>query len=294
MLLSMTGFGEAHQTQSGLSVAVEIRTINNRYLKISLRASEPYGALEPEIETLVRQQIRRGTVQVNLRITRAHSEADYALNAEVLSGYVRQLRQFREAHHLGGETALESLLPLPGVIVEREDAGERRTADWPLISQTISQALDRLAQMRAREGQAMAIDLRANREQIAAELKLIEQRAPQITEGYRARLVERLGGLLAEHGVTVGTDDLLREVSIFAERTDISEEIVRLRSHLEQFEQLLGTAEGAGRKLDFLTQELFREANTIGSKANDVTVARHVIEIKAAIERIREMVQNVE
>lgn len=294
MLLSMTGFGEAHQTLDGLSVAVEIRTINNRYLKISLRASEPYSPLEPEIETLIRQQVRRGTVQVNLRVTRAHSEADYALNAEVLSGYVRQLRLFRETHHLGGETALESLLPLPGVVVEREDSGERRTADWPVIAQTISQALDKLAQMRAREGQAMTVDLRANRAQIARELQLIEQRAPQIAEGYRARLGERLGGLLAEHGVTVETSALLREVSIYAERTDISEEIVRLRSHLEQFEQLLSSAEGAGRKLDFLTQELFREANTIGSKANDVTVARHVIEIKAAIERIREMVQNVE
>lgn len=140
----------------------------------------------------------------------------------------------------------------------------------------------------------MAADLKTNCRAIAAELNLIAERAPQMVEAYRSRLEERLKKLLAEQDVTLSPADLIREISIFAERSDISEEIVRLRSHLEQFDTIMGLPESSGRKLEFLIQELFREINTIGSKSTDVEIARHVIEIKTAIERLREMIQNVE
>lgn len=140
----------------------------------------------------------------------------------------------------------------------------------------------------------MAADLRTNCQTVAGELSQIEVRAPQVVEAYRSRLVERLQATLAEFAVTLDPADLIREVGLFAERSDISEEIVRLRSHLEQFDSIMELPESSGRKLEFLTQEMFRETNTIGSKANDVQIARHVIEIKASIERIREMIQNVE
>ena len=148
--------------------------------------------------------------------------------------------------------------------------------------------------MRTQEGEAMAADLRANREQIATELTEIERRAPLVAEAYRTRLTDRLQKTLEQYQISLDPADLIKEISIFAERSDISEETVRLRSHLEQFNELLTAQESSGRKLEFLTQEMFRETNTIGSKANDVDISRHVIEIKAAIERIREMIQNVE
>ncbi|HEX3725070.1 MAG TPA: DUF1732 domain-containing protein, partial [Pirellulales bacterium] len=154
--------------------------------------------------------------------------------------------------------------------------------------------MDNLAKMRADEGQAMANDLRQNCQVVASQLTEIESRAPLVAESYRGRLLERLAGLLAEFDVKLGAADLIKEVSIFAERSDISEEVVRLRSHLGQFDSIMALPESSGRKLEFLTQEMFREANTVGSKANDVQISRHVIDIKAAIERIREMIQNVE
>ena len=151
-----------------------------------------------------------------------------------------------------------------------------------------------MARMREDEGRAMAADLALNCATVAHELAEIEKRAPLVVDGYRTRLTERLEKTLAEYQITLNASDLIKEVSVFAERSDISEEIVRLRSHIEQFQTLLTPDESSGRKLEFITQEMFREINTIGSKANDVPISRHAIEIKAAIERIREMIQNVE
>ena len=154
--------------------------------------------------------------------------------------------------------------------------------------------MENLAQMRAEEGRAMAADLKVNCRAAAASLEQIEQRAPLVVDAYRTRFEERLKRILAEYEVALDPADLIKEVGLFAERSDISEEIVRLRSHLDQFATTMGLPESAGLKLEFLTQEMVRETNTIGSKANDVEIARHVIEIKTAIERIREMIQNIE
>src|SRR5690606_32885510 len=155
--------------------------------------------------------------------------------------------------------------------------------DWPLIRKTLIEALEHLSVMRRREGEAMEADLKSQCAAISAELSAIEARAPHVVEGYRNRLHERVSKALEEFQVSVNPAHLIREVSIYAERSDISEEVVRLHSHLEQFDALMAAPESSGRKLDFLTQEMFREANTIGSKSGDVEIARHVIEIKAAI-----------
>jgi uncharacterized protein (TIGR00255 family) len=167
-------------------------------------------------------------------------------------------------------------------------------ADWPIIERTLRSAMERMIQMRNKEGQAMAADLAANCGIIGTSLDHVERRAPLVVADYRTRLHERLKKTLAEFDVAIDASDLIKEVSLFADRGDISEEIVRLRSHLEQFQATLGLSESSGRKLEFLTQEMFREANTIGSKGNDVEIARDVIDIKATIERIREMIQNIE
>ncbi|HEX3658168.1 MAG TPA: YicC/YloC family endoribonuclease [Pirellulales bacterium] len=290
----MTGFGEAHYQADGLSISIELRTINSRYFKLAVKCGEGYSALEPDIENVVRQQIRRGTLQVSLRVDRPKQPDDFQINTAVLASYRQQLEALHQSWNAPGHVRLEELLMLPGVIAEDPTTAEDAEEDWPLIRQTLVAAMDNLAKMRADEGRAMADDLQQNCQVVAAQLTEIEARAPQVAESYRGRLLERLGSLLAEFDVKLGAGDLIREVSIFAERSDISEELIRLRSHLGQFDSIMELPESSGRKLEFLTQEMFREANTIGSKANDVQISRHVIDIKAAIERIREMIQNVE
>ena len=290
----MTGFGEAHCQQDGLAVAVEIRTINNRFFKLSVRTSEGYASLEPLVEEEVRGSVHRGTIQVNVRVDRRRSPDDCKINADVLDRYRRQLESLAQQWEVGRSVRLEALLTLPGVVDDASGLAIDATADWPIIERTLQTALENLARMRRSEGQTMAADLAANCQIVVASLERIEKRAPLVVEDYRNRLSERLKRTLAELQVTLDPADLIKEVSLFADRSDISEEIVRLRSHLEQFKTTMELPESTGRKLDFLTQEMFRETNTIGSKANDVEIARAVIEIKTAVERIREMIQNVE
>jgi uncharacterized protein (TIGR00255 family) len=290
----MTGHGEAHRHQDGLAVAVEVRSVNNRYFKLSFRASEGYAALESQVEAIVRQHVRRGTVQLNLRVDRQASPDDYRLNQAVIAGYLKQLASLSELGIAVEGVRADSLLQLPGVVCEPVADWSLVESHWPIILATITEALQQFSAMRSEEGQAMATDMRANCRLILGELTQIEARAPLVIDAFRVRITDKLNKLLAEMGTRIEPADVVREIGVFTERSDISEEIVRLKSHLEQFETAMQIEEAAGRKLDFLTQEMFRETNTIGSKANDAAIAHHVIEIKTAIERIREMIQNIE
>jgi uncharacterized protein (TIGR00255 family) len=290
----MTGFGEAHHQQGDLAVAVEVRAINNRFFKLSIRGTDGCGPLEPRIEEVVRQSIRRGTVQVNLRLERRRSPESFQINAAVLNRYREQLQSLYREWGLGGPAPIEALLPLPGVVDEQATADADPEADWPTVRRTLDEALENLARMRIEEGRAMTADLEANCRQMATGLEQIQERVPAMLDAYRVRLEERLRKTLAEFQVTLDPADVIKEISLFAERADIAEEVVRLRSHLEQFAATVALPESSGRKLEFLTQEMLREANTIGSKANDLEIAKQVIELKTAIERIREMIQNVE
>jgi uncharacterized protein (TIGR00255 family) len=294
VLLSMTGHGEAQCVQNGTVVAVEVRAVNNRFLKVTVRTSEGYNSLEAEVEALVRRHMRRGTVQVNLRVEREPSVEDYRLNPVALRSYRQQLTDLCREDEAAAPVPWEALLALPGVVIETDARRIDTEADWPMIGQTLTAALESLSQMRSEEGAAMAADLLANGEAIATELASIEQRAPLVVAAYRDRLTDRINHLLQDYGVSIQPADVVREVGVFADRSDISEEIVRLRSHLDQFAATVRTEESNGRKLEFVVQEMLREANTIGSKANDAEITRHVVEIKTAIERMREMVQNVE
>jgi uncharacterized protein (TIGR00255 family) len=294
LLLSMTGHGEAHQQTDGLSIAVEIRTVNNRYFKLNLRVTDGYLALEPHIDALVRQQLRRGTVQLNVQILREHTAEDYRINTAVLTGYVQQLEAAFGVELGRSSSSLTPLLALPGVVEEPATTMDAVETQWPAVERALTEALRRLAKMRVEEGRSMAADLDVNARAIAEQLAHVEARAPLVVAAYRTRLTDKLNKLLAEVGGRIEPADVVREVGVFAERGDISEEIVRLKSHLEQLAAVLTAPESQGRKLDFLVQEMFRETNTIGSKANDAEIARHVIEMKTAIERMREMIQNVE
>jgi uncharacterized protein (TIGR00255 family) len=292
----MTGYGEASYPSDTFHLAVELRAVNNRYLKVILRATEPYNLLEAEFDKVIRRTIRRGTIQVHLRCQRPQSPQDFQVNVVALQSYVRQVREV--AGTLGlpdqGQALLGQVLALPGVVSEPATAPFRLEEEWPKIEQVLNEALDHLQQMREEEGRAMAQELLQMRDHIAVQLGLIRERVPRVAVLYRDRLFDRVRNLLGELDVQIDRSDLIKEVAIFAERSDIAEEVVRLASHLDQFQEIVAEPESAGRKLEFLTQEMFRETNTIGSKASDVEISRHVVEIKGTLEKIRELVQNVE
>ena len=292
MLLSMTGFGAARSDDVQLAVSVEIRAVNNRYMKVTTKCAEPYNVFEPEIERLVRGSVRRGTVQVALRVLREFTPEDFRLNQTAIESYLAQLRPIE--HRLGSSVALGQILVLPGVVSDASPDDKDPMDLWPRIAPVVQQAIDRLHQMRVEEGRAMRAVLLENCEAIRKSLEQVAARAPRVLEAYRGRLHERVRAMLAEEGIEIDRSELIKEVAIFAERSDISEEIVRLRSHLDQFGRVVDEPESGGRKLEFLSQEMFREANTIGSKASDVEISQHVVEMKSDIEKIREMVQNVE
>jgi uncharacterized protein (TIGR00255 family) len=189
---------------------------------------------------------------------------------------------------------LAQVLALPGVVPEPATAAFQMDEEWPLVEKVLEQALNRMQAMRQEEGRAMAAELLQMRDHIASQLESIRVQVPRVAVLYRDRLYERVRSLLSELDVKIDRSDLIKEVAIFAERSDIAEEVVRLASHLDQFQEIVNEPESAGRKLEFLTQEMFRETNTIGSKASDVEISRHVVEIKGTLEKIRELVQNIE
>jgi len=293
-LLSMTGFGEVRDDRENYAIAVELRTVNSRHFKLNFRVTEGYGALEAHAESVIREYVKRGTVHCNLRIRHLGGADDYRLNLQVLNLYVDQLQELAAQRHMDERLRLEPLASLPGVVEELStDACDAREI-WPLVEPTLHAALEQLTVMRAAEGAALAVDLQEQSRAVEKSLAVVEKLAPNVVEHYRRRIQERVSEALQSLNVSVQPADLVREVSLFADRSDISEEIVRLRSHLQQFCEALALEESAGRKLEFICQEMGRETNTIGSKANDAAISLEVVEIKTALERIREQIQNVQ
>jgi uncharacterized protein (TIGR00255 family) len=290
----MTGFGEARGQAAGLSVHVEVRTINNRHFKLGYRSSDGYASLEPDVENVVRQLMRRGTVQVSLRVDRQVSADSYRINSSVVESYRSQVDAMCARNKWKEAVGLDMLLQLPGAVEEGSRANFEPQEDWPTIEPLLREALNAVNKMRIEEGKALLADLSANGQVVGQALEEIVKRAPFVSENYRERLQQRVNKALAELNVTLDASDLVREVSLFIDRSDISEEAVRLRSHLQQFAEALTLDESSGRKLEFIVQEMGREVNTIGSKANDAEISRYVVEIKSALERIREQIQNVE
>jgi uncharacterized protein (TIGR00255 family) len=285
----MTGHGESRSLDDGRTVTVELRTVNNRHLKLNARVSDPYGSLEPEIERLVRERIRRGTVQLTLRVERPKLPEDYRLNLVALNSYRDQLAAVD-----GVAPPLASLLALPGIVEDRRPTTDDPSEDWPLVSRVVREALDDLQNSRAEEGRAMGEELLSLGRGIAEHLDRIIQRAPVVVSSYHDRLLERVQNLIEGRGIIVEPKDLIREVAILAERADVAEEITRLKAHLVQYVEVIGATESAGRKLEFIVQEMGRETNTIGSKSNDISISREIVEIKGLLEKIRELIQNVE
>lgn len=298
MLLSMTGFGEARYQSDALNIGIEVRTVNNRYLKVSVRGSDPYPMLEGDLEKIVRKFIRRGTVTIHLRAERKTAKADFVLNTDAFTSYAQQIREIAHQANLTEFTPvlMAQLLSLPGVAPQPGSlTGRPSDEEIAIVEQILEESLTGLQAMRQIEGKSMADELLNLRSTIHTQLVGIRQRVPAVVAAHRNRLRERVGTVLSEHQISLRAEDLIREVAIYADRSDVSEELVRLESHLEQLEAVIRKeSDSPGRKLEFLVQEMGREANTIGSKAGDVNISFHVVEIKAALEKIRELVQNIE
>ena len=293
MIVSMTGFGDATAECDGTHYAVEIRSLNNRFFKPVIKLPENVSGLEPELETILRERLGRGSITYILKMRMDSAEAAYHINTPALKAYLTQLQEVKGLDRLV-HIDLAGLIALPGVCQEPRDESDEIDRHGPTIRQITEKAIIKLQSMRDREGQALFSDLLKHAGVIRTHLAQIEQRAPFVIDDYHRKLSQRVNQLLSKAELQINQADLLKEVAVFAERADISEEIQRLNSHLDAFENSCRTGEHAGRKLDFITQEMLREANTMGSKANDAQSARHIVELKGAIDRLKEQVQNVE
>lgn len=293
MIHSMTGFGEAQLDEAGHAYHLEIRSVNNRYFKSSVHLPEDFAFLETDVDRLLRRRLSRGSISLRLRIRDLTSAAAAELNSAAIQRYVEQLHG-AGAGRAGLTIDLATLATLPGVCQPRDLDDAQRDRGWAIIQKLIEQALAKLIKMRAVEGQALAADLKVHCDRIQTYLKAIRERAPTVLTEHAERLASRVRELIADRNVRLAEEDLLKEISIYAERSDINEELSRLDAHLDQFDTVTAKEEASGRKLEFIAQEMLREANTIGSKAGDSQIGRAVIEIKSAIDRLKEQVQNVE
>lgn len=287
----MTGFGFAEVEAEGVSIRVEIRAVNHRFLQVRQRVPVELGELEPKLEGMLRKKLARGAVNLNVNLTRTASPSAVDLDLEVAKRYRKLLAKAAEELALTDDVGLAKLIELPGVISQRADSGSRER-DLKLIVTATEAALAGLLEMREAEGARLEKDLRKHTKVIAKLRKQIRTRMPKLVKAHQDALRARVEELA--QGLSLAETDLAREMALIADKTDVSEELSRLEAHLEALDDALAKGGSIGRQLDFLVQELYREANTIGSKAGDVEVAHAVVELKTNIERVREQVQNVE
>jgi uncharacterized protein (TIGR00255 family) len=293
MAASMTGCGVGTASGDAGTCRVEIRGVNGKQFKLTVRSRDSFAGLEPRIEALVRQRVRRGTLHLTLEISGGTAAAGRRLDRGQLEAYLDDLEAVCSSRNLPLPQSADAILSLPGVVVEATPDAEALERVWPFVSQAVSGALDGFERMRCDEGASLAADMRATCLEIRTLADGIRSRVPDVVAAYRDRLLERVAKLVANRGDGVSEADIAREVALVADRTDVAEELVRLASHVEQFDRLLDE-DSPGRALDFLAQELGREANTIASKSLDVAIAHAVVQIKTLIERLREQAQNVE
>jgi uncharacterized protein (TIGR00255 family) len=289
----MTGYGRKDVDADGISLSVEIRSVNNRFIDIQVKTPRSLMALEPRIKKIVQDRCSRGRFDIFIsRGGQRETAGRIAVDATLLDQYIQVMKGLKERFRLGGEVDLSLVGAFPGLVTvseEKEDLGIL----WSALSEGLADALDDLDGMRAEEGRALVADIGRRLDKIEALMKAVETLSPLSVEQARKRMSETLNRLLQEQADPVR---LAQEVAILAERTDVTEELTRLGSHLRQFRTLIseGTAEPVGRKLDFLLQEMGREANTVASKAMQAQISYHVVDIKAELEKIREQVQNIE
>lgn len=289
----MTGYGSGTADGDDFSVSVDLKTVNNRFLDVHLRLSNELSSLEPSIKRQIGSRLSRGRVDVNINLEKT-GQTSYELNRPLIGGYVNALREMQSEFDITGDLDINLIARLPGALQPARDGlSDEMVAG---IDKALAIALDELEQMRTVEGEALRQEMLERIERIQLLVPTIENAAEGLVDAYRTRLQKRIGELLSRNGQLVEVDParLAQEVAYLSDRSDVSEEMVRLRSHLSQFSDALNSASETGKMLDFLLQELNREANTTLSKSTDLAIKEAALAIKAEVEKLREQVQNVE
>lgn len=292
MIRSMTGYGRGQQTLGGMDITVELRSVNHRYYEYSSRLPRVYGFLDERLKNYLQKTVSRGKVDVGVWIDTVDAPgSEVVVNHALAEGYLKALRELVQTYGLRDDVSVNALSRFPDILTVRK-AAEDEEAIWEAVRQVTDEALAGFVAMREREGARMREDVLARRQTILQAVEKVEARSPEIVREHMAKVEARMKELLST--ATVDEQRLLTEAALFADKTATAEETVRLRSHLDQLETLVNASEPVGRKLDFLVQEINRETNTIGSKVQDVELARVVVDVKAEIEKIREQIQNIE
>ncbi|MBP1535493.1 MAG: YicC family protein [Ruminococcus sp.] len=295
MIKSMTGFGREHVIAEGREIIVEIRSVNHRYFEFTARTPRTYGYLDEKLKSFLKGGISRGKVEVAVSIyNQEGTDAEIELNLPVAKGYLDALRAASNELDLRDDLALSNIMRMPDVFTVVKKTEDEEVI-WNQVKGVAQTALERFVQMRETEGVKMYEDVSSRLDFIEETVGKIEEYQPSVAKSYSDRLYEKISETLKSLDIDkIDHQRVLTEVAIFADKVAIDEETVRLRSHISQFRDLIKSDEPVGRKLDFLVQEVNREVNTIGSKANDLTIARMVVDLKAEIEKIREQIQNIE
>lgn len=290
---SMTGYGSGSAGSEGTTVSVEMKTVNNRFLDVHLRMPSSLQAFESALKKQVSGSLTRGRVDVSIQMERT-SEITYEVNKELIAGYLASFREIGEEFSLSGEADIATIAKLPGVLTAKEPAADGMLDQ--LLAEAVGSAIERLQEMRANEGASLYDELALRLDNIERHLGPIESESANVSEEYSKKLSKRIGELLekAEARTEIDEGRLAQEVAYLADRSDISEEITRLRAHISHFRTIMDEENEVGKRLDFLTQELNREANTITSKTANLIVKVNALAIKSEIEKIREQVQNIE
>ncbi|MCC8191902.1 MAG: YicC family protein [Ruminococcus sp.] len=292
MLKSMTGFGRMQEVINNREILVEIKAVNHRYYEFNSRVPRAYGYLDEKLKGFLKGSVSRGKIEVSVSIfNQEGTDAEIEINRSMARGYVAALRSVSDELDLKDDLSLSSLLRLQDIFTVVKTADDEE-AIWQDVKCVASEALDKFIAMRQAEGEKMYEDISSRLDYIEKEVGKIEERSPKVTELYREKLYTKIKEIVADRNV----DDarVLTEAALFSEKTAVDEETVRLRSHISQYRSLLLSEEPVGRKLDFLTQEMNREVNTIGSKGQDLEITKIVVELKSEIEKIREQIQNIE
>lgn len=292
MVKSMTGFGRAVKELDGYVITVELKSVNHRYFEFSSRCPRQYGFIDEKIKSFVNSRVERGKVDCYVGIEALNTEsADVVVNNTLASAYVKALKEIAQSYDLKEDFGASTISRFSDVLVVKK-AEEDEEKIWSLVKSVASEAIDKFIEMRQTEGKRMYDDVYSRSSFILDCVSYIEERSPETVKEYNDKLVQRVHDLIGD--VSLDENRVIQEVAIFADKVAVAEETVRLRSHIEQLREFLDSDTAIGRKMDFLVQEINRETNTIGSKCNDVDIARRVVDMKAEIEKIREQIQNIE
>ena len=292
MIKSMTGFGRAQETVDGMTVTVELKSVNHRYFEFTAKVPRTYGFLEEKLKSFLNARVSRGKMDCYVSIENLEeSDMEVVVNPSLAKGYVDALRTLSETFGLKEDYSAISIAKFPDVLTLRKAPADEEKI-WNAVQKVTELAVERFVTMRETEGEKLRADILSKADTILEHVAFVESRSPQTVREYHEKLRQRMEELL--ENTQVDEQRLLTEAAIFADKVAVDEETVRLRSHISQLREFLNADEPIGRKLDFLVQEMNRESNTIGSKAQDVEIAKRVIAIKAEVEKIREQVQNIE